>query len=129
MRELYPEIEPYSTWFLETDDGHRLYVEECGNPDGKPVIFLHGGPGGGTNPRQRRLFDPERYRIVLFDQRGCGRSTPNASVEGNTTWHLVSDIEAIRQRLGIDRWQVFGGSWGAPSRLPTRRRIRNTFPS
>lgn len=113
MRELYPEIEPYSTWFLETDDGHRLYVEECGNPDGKPVIFLHGGPGGGTNPRQRRLFDPERYRIVLFDQRGCGKSTPHASVEGNTTWHLVSDIEAIRQRLGIDRWQVFGGSWGS----------------
>ena len=113
MRQFYPEIEPYSSWFFETGDGHSLYVEECGNPAGKPVVFLHGGPGGGTNPRQRRLFDPEAYRIVLFDQRGCGRSTPHASVERNTTWDLVADIEGIRERLGIDAWQVFGGSWGS----------------
>lgn len=113
MREFYPEVEPFDTWFLETGDGHRLYVEEAGNPNGKPVIFLHGGPGGGTNPAQRRLFDPDRYHIVLFDQRGCGKSTPHASVENNTTWLLVEDIERIRTRLGIDRWQVFGGSWGS----------------
>lgn len=113
MRQMYPEIEPYSTWFLETGAGHRVYVEECGNPVGKPVVFLHGGPGGGTNPRQRRMFDPAVYRIVLFDQRGCGRSTPHASVDGNTTWDLISDIELIRERLEIDRWQVFGGSWGS----------------
>ncbi len=113
MRQLYPEIEPYSTWFLDTGEGHTLYVEECGNPNGKPVVFLHGGPGGGTNPRQRRLFDPAAYRIVLFDQRGCGQSTPSASVERNTTWDLVADIERIRARLGIDEWQVLGGSWGS----------------
>lgn len=113
MRDLYPEIEPYNTFFLDTGEGHTLYVEECGNPDGKPVVFLHGGPGGGINPRQRRMFDPAAYRIVLFDQRGCGQSTPAASVEGNTTWDLVADIERIRQRLRIERWQVFGGSWGS----------------
>jgi proline iminopeptidase len=113
MRQLYPEIEPYATHFLETGDGHTLYLEECGNPEGKPVVFLHGGPGGGTNPRQRRLFDPAAYRIVLFDQRGCGRSTPHASVDRNTTWDLVGDIEGIRDRLDIERWQVFGGSWGS----------------
>lgn len=113
MRDLYPEIEPYRTFFLETGDGHTLFVEECGNPDGKPVVFLHGGPGGGTNPRQRRLFDPAAYRIVLFDQRGCGQSTPHASVEHNTTWDLVADIERIRELLGIERWQVLGGSWGS----------------
>ena len=103
MRQLYPEIEPYATHFLETGDGHTLYLEECGNPEGKPVVFLHGGPGGGTNPRQRRLFDPAAYRIVLFDQRGCGRSTPHASVDRNTTWDLVGDIEGIRDRLDIER--------------------------
>ena len=113
MRQPYPEIEPYSSWFYETGDGHALYVEECGNSDGKPVVFLHGGPGGGTNPRQRRLFDPEAYRIVLFDQRGCGQSTPHAAVERNSTWDLVADIEGIRERLGIERWQIFGGSWGS----------------
>ncbi|AKF09015.1 Proline iminopeptidase [Sandaracinus amylolyticus] len=93
--------------------GHRVYWEESGNPKGKPVVFLHGGPGGGTDPKQRRFFDPERYRIVLFDQRGCGRSTPHASLVDNTTWHLVSDIERLREHLGVERWQVFGGSWGS----------------
>jgi len=92
---------------------HDLYFEESGNPRGKPVVFLHGGPGGGTEPKYRRFFDPEHYRIVLFDQRGSGKSTPHASLEDNTTWHLVSDIEALRTHLGIDRWQVFGGSWGS----------------
>jgi proline iminopeptidase len=92
---------------------HTLYFEECGNPDGKPVVFLHGGPGGGTDAKQRRFFDPARYRIVLFDQRGCGKSTPHASLVDNTTWHLVADIEALRAHLGIERWQVFGGSWGS----------------
>jgi proline iminopeptidase len=92
---------------------HTLYWEESGNPAGKPVVFLHGGPGGGTDPKQRRFFDPDRYRIVLFDQRGCGKSTPHACLEDNTTWTLVSDIEALRRHLGIERWQVFGGSWGS----------------
>lgn len=113
MRGLYPAIEPFSTWFLETGDGHTLYVEQCGNPHGKPVVFLHGGPGGGISPRQRQLFDPDAYHIVLFDQRGCGQSTPHASVEKNTTWDLVADIERIRAQLEIERWQVFGGSWGS----------------
>lgn len=113
MHQLFPEIEPFKTWFLDTGDGHSLYVEQSGNPQGKPVIFLHGGPGGGTNPNQRRLFDPGAYHIILFDQRGCGKSTPHASVENNTTWHLVADIERIREELGIERWQVFGGSWGS----------------
>lgn len=94
-------------------DVHELYFEESGNPTGKPVVFLHGGPGGGTDPKQRRFFDPAKYRIVLFDQRGCGKSTPHASLEDNTTWHLVSDIEALREEVGVDRWQVFGGSWGS----------------
>jgi proline iminopeptidase len=92
---------------------HELYFEESGNPQGKPVVFLHGGPGGGTEPRMRRYFDPARYRIVLFDQRGCGKSTPFASLEENTTWHLVDDVEALRQHLGVERWLVFGGSWGS----------------
>lgn len=113
MTALFPEIEPFRTWFLDTGDGHSLYVEQSGNPAGKPVIFLHGGPGGGTNPRQRRLFDPDAYHIILFDQRGCGRSIPHASVENNTTWHLVADMERIRETLGIEGWQVFGGSWGS----------------
>ena len=98
---------------LEVGDGHRLYVEQCGNPNGIPVVVLHGGPGGGCSPAMRRYFDPEVYRIILFDQRGCGRSRPHASVENNTTWHLVRDIELIRTPLDIDRWVVFGGSWGA----------------
>jgi proline iminopeptidase len=112
-RSLYPELEPYRRGRLRVSAVHDLYFEESGNPEGKPVVFLHGGPGGGTEPKQRRFFDPARYRIVLFDQRGCGKSTPFASLEDNTTWHLVSDLEALREHLGIDRWQVFGGSWGS----------------
>jgi proline iminopeptidase len=112
-RSLYPAIEPFSRLRLETSDGHELYVEQCGNPEGKPVVVLHGGPGGGCSPGMRRFFDPSVYRIVLFDQRGCGRSRPHSSLEANTTWDLVADIERIRERLGIDRWILFGGSWGA----------------
>jgi proline iminopeptidase len=112
-RSLYPEIQPNRTGYLRVSDLHELYWEESGNPQGKPVVFLHGGPGGGTDGRMRRFFDPRRYRIVLFDQRGCGRSRPNASLVDNTTWHLVADIEALRSLLGIERWQVFGGSWGS----------------
>jgi proline iminopeptidase len=112
-KTLYPEIEPYRRGRLAVSQLHELYFEESGNPEGKPVVFLHGGPGGGTEPKQRRFFDPARYRIVLFDQRGCGRSLPFASLEENTTWHLVSDIERLREHLGIQRWQVFGGSWGS----------------
>lgn len=112
-RELYPAIEPFSQKMFSMPGGHEVYVEECGNPDGVPVVVLHGGPGGGCSPTMRRFFDPKHYRIVLFDQRGCGRSTPHASVENNTTWDLVADIERIRADLGIDRWIVFGGSWGA----------------
>ncbi|MEA5159376.1 prolyl aminopeptidase [Cereibacter johrii] len=110
---LYPSIDPYDQRVIDMGDGHRIYVEQCGNPDGEPVLVLHGGPGGGCSPSMRRYFDPDRYRVILFDQRGCGRSRPHASVEANTTWHLVSDIEAIRRKLGIDRWTCFGGSWGA----------------
>ncbi len=110
---LYPPIEPFNTGRLRVSNIHELYFEESGNPDGKPVIFLHGGPGGGSDPKQRRFFDPRRYRIVNFDQRWCGKSTPYASLEENTTWDLVADIEKIRGHLGIERWQVFGGSWGS----------------
>ena len=112
-RGLYPGIEPYTTGRLEVDSVHSLYYEECGDPQAKPVVFLHGGPGGGLSPDFRRYFDPFSYRIVLFDQRGCGKSTPHACLKDNTTWHLVSDIEALREHLGIERWQVFGGSWGS----------------
>ncbi len=112
-RTLYPEIEPYNAGFLQVSQLHSVYFEESGNPDGKPVVFLHGGPGGGTVPEQRRFFDPERYRIVLFDQRGCGHSTPHAELNENTTWELVGDIERLRAHLDIARWQVFGGSWGS----------------
>jgi proline iminopeptidase len=110
---LYPPIEPYETGRLRVSPIHELYWEQSGNPDGKPVVFLHGGPGGGTEPKYRRFFDPRRYRIILFDQRGCGRSTPHAELADNTTWHLVADIEALRERLKVRRWQVFGGSWGS----------------
>jgi proline iminopeptidase len=110
---LYPPIEPYRTGRLPVSPVHEIYYEESGNPAGKPVVFLHGGPGGGTDPKQRRFFHPEKYRIVLFDQRGCGKSTPYASLEDNTTWDLVADIEKLRVHLGIERWQVFGGSWGS----------------
>ncbi len=113
MRSFYPEIEPYDHGMLDVGDGHHVYWELCGNPRGKPVVFLHGGPGGGCTPTQRRLFDPEKYKILLFDQRGCGRSTPYASLEANTTWHLVADIERLREMIGVDKWMVFGGSWGS----------------
>ena len=109
---LYPPIEPYRKGFLRVSPVHRIYYEESGNPRGKPAVFLHGGPGGGTDPKMRRFFNPRKYRIVLFDQRGSGKSRPHASLEDNTTWHLVADIEALREHLGIRRWQVFGGSWG-----------------
>jgi proline iminopeptidase len=111
--KLFPDIHPYAEHRLAVDPPHELHVEECGNPQGLPVVFLHGGPGAGCEPYHRSFFDPHRYRIVLFDQRGCGRSTPHASLEQNTTRHLVADIEAIRTLLGIPRWVVFGGSWGS----------------
>ena len=112
-RTLYPEIEPNASGMLPVSSLHTLYHEECGNPQGKPVVFLHGGPGGGVNARCRRFFDPAAYRIVLFDQRGCGRSTPHAELAENTTADLVADIERLRGHLGIECWQVFGGSWGS----------------
>ncbi|WNG32840.1 prolyl aminopeptidase [Archangium violaceum] len=112
-RTLYPPLEPYNTGRLRVSALHEVYFEESGNPKGKPVVFVHGGPGSGTDPKQRRFFDPAAYRIVLFDQRGCGKSTPHACVEENTTWHLVEDMETLRRHLGIERWQVFGGSWGS----------------
>jgi proline iminopeptidase len=111
--DFYPAIRPYNTGMLRVSPVHEIYYEESGNPKGKPVVFLHGGPGGGTNAKMRCFFNPKKYRIVLFDQRGCGKSKPSASLVDNTTWHLVSDIEAVREKLGIDRWQVFGGSWGS----------------
>ena len=110
---LYPPRDPFDQRMLDVGDGHRVYVEQCGNPNGVPVVVCHGGPGGGCSPTMRRYFDPEFYRIILFDQRGCGRSRPHASVEDNTTWHLVADMELIREALEIERWVVFGGSWGA----------------
>ena len=110
---LYPPISPYRTGHLDVGDGHRVYWELCGNPDGTPAVFLHGGPGAGCSPDHRRLFDPARYNVLLFDQRGCGRSTPHAGLEANTTWHLVEDIERLRSILGIGQWLVFGGSWGS----------------
>ena len=113
MRTLYPEIAPYETGTLQVDGRHTLYWEQCGNPNGKPVVMLHGGPGAGCNDKMRRFHDPAKYRIVLFDQRGAGRSTPHADLVDNTTWDLVADIEKLRELLGIERWQVFGGSWGS----------------
>jgi proline iminopeptidase len=113
MKTLYPENEPFDMGRLKVSAIHELYYEQCGNPDGKPAVFLHGGPGGGVNPDYRRYFNPEMYRVVLFDQRGAGKSTPHASLEENTTWDLVADIERIREHLGIEAWQVFGGSWGS----------------
>jgi proline iminopeptidase len=112
-RGYYPPIDPYRTGRLRVSDVHELYFEESGNPQGKPVVFLHGGPGFGTEASHRRFFDPAAYRIILFDQRGCGKSTPHASLVDNTTWHLVADIESLRQHLGVERWHVFGGSWGS----------------
>lgn len=113
MKNLYPEIEPFNTGRLKVSPIHELYYEQVGNPNGKPALFLHGGPGGGLTNDYRRYFDPEIYRVVLFDQRGSGQSTPHASIEENTTWHLVADIEQLREHLRIDRWLVFGGSWGS----------------
>ena len=110
---LYPEIEPFDSGMLQVSQLHNVYYEQCGNPDGKPVVFLHGGPGAGCNAKSRRFFDPKHYRIVLFDQRGSGRSKPHAELRENTTWDLVADIERLRNHLKIDRWQVFGGSWGS----------------
>jgi len=113
LRGLYPAIEPYAKGHLDVGDGHSVYWERSGTPGAKPAVFLHGGPGGGFSPDHRRLFDPERYDVLLFDQRGCGRSVPNASLEANTTWHLVADIERLREMVGVEKWQVFGGSWGS----------------
>ena len=113
-RTLYPEIQPYQTGMLDVGDGHNLYWELSGNPDGKPVVFLHGGPGGGSSPEHRRQFNPEKYKILVFDQRGCGKSTPYAELDHNTTWDLVEDIEKLRTEVSkVDKWQVFGGSWGS----------------
>jgi len=113
MSHLYPEIEPYHTDMLSVSDIHTLYYEEVGNPQGRPVVFLHGGPGGGCQPSYRRYFDPKKWRIIIFDQRGCGKSTPFAELRENTTWDLVEDIEKLRTHLKIDKWSVFGGSWGS----------------
>ena len=113
LRTLYPEIDPYDIGHLQVSDVHHLYYEQCGNPNGKPVVFLHGGPGAGLIPDYRRFFDPEVYRIILFEQRGSGRSLPHASLEDNTTWHLVDDIEKMRKHFGVEQWLVFGGSWGS----------------
>ncbi len=113
VQYLYPPIDPFDQRMLDVGDGHQVYVEQCGDPNGIPVVVLHGGPGGGCSPAMRRYFDPRVFRVILFDQRGCGRSRPHASVTHNTTWHLIDDIEKIRRTLGIDAWCVFGGSWGA----------------
>jgi proline iminopeptidase len=112
-RTLYPPIEPWDSGLLRVSARHEIYYEQCGNPAGQPAVFLHGGPGGGGDTTPRRFFDPARYRSVLLDQRGCGRSRPHAELEENTTWHLIADLEALRAKLGIDRWLVFGGSWGS----------------
>ena len=113
VRELYPEIQPYKEGMLKVSSLHTVHWEECGNPNGKPVVFLHGGPGGGIDPAHRRYFDPKKWRVILFDQRGCGKSTPYAELRENTTWDLVEDIEKLRVLMGVDTWVVFGGSWGS----------------
>lgn len=113
LKTLYPEIEPYDSGRIRVTDVHELYYEQCGTPNGKPVVFLHGGPGAGLVSDYRRFFDPSAYRVILFEQRGAGRSIPHASLEDNTTWHLIQDIETIREQFGIDQWLVFGGSWGS----------------
>src|SRR3989454_605384 len=123
LKTLYDPIEPYDTGRLKVSDVHELYYEQCGNPNRKPVVFLHGGPGAGLVPEYRQFFDPESYRVVLFDQRGSGQSTPHASLEENTTWHLVADIEQLREHLRIDRWLVFGGSWGSTLALAYAQRF------
>ena len=113
LRTFYPEIEPFETGFLDVGDGHTIYWERVGTKGAKPAVFLHGGPGGGISPKQRRVFDPALYDVILFDQRGCGKSTPYASLDNNTTWHLVADTEKLREKFGFERWLVFGGSWGS----------------
>lgn len=122
LRGLYPPIEPYATGTLDVGDGHTLYYERCGTLGARPAVFLHGGPGGGISPRHRRLFDPKRYDVLLFDQRGCGRSTPHAGLEANTTWHLVADLERLRQMVGAGQWLVCGGSWGSTLALAYAQR-------
>jgi len=112
-RDLFPEIEAFASGMMKTPDGHEIYFEESGNPQGKPVLVLHGGPGGATSPGMRRYFDPSAWRIIMFDQRGCGQSRPYASLDNNTTWTLIEDIERLRERCGVDKWVVFGGSWGS----------------
>jgi proline iminopeptidase len=124
LRGLYPEVEPFETGMLDVGDGHTVYWERAGTRGAKPAVFLHGGPGGGFSPKHRRLFDPELYDVILFDQRGCGRSRPYASLEANTTWHLVADIERLREMCGFGKWQVFGGSWGSTLALA----YAETFP-
>jgi len=119
---LYPPLRPHLKGWLRVSPRHEIYYEESGNPRGKPVVFLHGGPGGGTNPGMRRFFNPRRYRIILFDQRGCGRSRPHASLDENTTWDLVADIERLREHLLLESWQVFGGSWGSTLALAYAQR-------
>ncbi len=119
---LYPAIEPYACGRLQADDLHSLYFEQSGNPDGVPAVYLHGGPGSPTSPRHRRLFDPEHYRVVLFEQRGVGRSSPLAETRDNTTWHLVADMERLREHLGVTRWHVAGGSWGSTLALAYAQR-------
>jgi proline iminopeptidase len=123
-QRLYPRMEPYDRGMLEVSPIHRLYYEQSGNPDGKPVVLLHGGPGGGTTPDMRRYFHPSRYRIILFDQRGCGRSRPQGCLEENTTWHLVDDMEVLRKHLAINAWMVFGGSWGVTLALAYAQKYR-----
>ena len=113
MSDLYPEIKPYNTFKLQVSSLHNIHVEQSGNPNGKPVIFLHGGPGGGVESIYRQYFNPNKWRIIMFDQRGCGQSTPHAELEENTTWDLINDIEKIRENLNIDKWIIFGGSWGS----------------
>ncbi|CAF4957297.1 unnamed protein product, partial [Rotaria socialis] len=113
LREVYPAIEPYNTGMLKVSEIHTLYYEEVGNPAGKPIVFVHGGPGGGTDSRDRQFFDPQAYRIILYHQRGAGNSTPSACLEQNTTWDLVDDLEKLRNHFNIEQWVVFGGSWGS----------------
>ncbi len=113
MRDAYPPVEPYETGMLDVSDGHQIYYERCGTKGAKPAVFLHGGPGAGISPQYRGAFNPELYDVLLFDQRGCGRSRPHASLENNTTWHLVADIELLRKMMGVEKWLVFGGSWGS----------------
>lgn len=122
LRRLYQELAPFATGRVRVDATHELYYERFGNPDGKPAVFIHGGPGGGSHRAQARFWDPARYHIVLFDQRGCGKSTPHACLTDNTTWHLVDDIERLREHLGVTRWQVFGGSWGSTLSLAYAQR-------